>query len=194
MAASGKKGGGAMVLIIVVFLLSIAGAGAGFTVGTLISGEPAPAAKEAETKPEEPAKDEKAQVANAAADDRAAKAEAEEATEEAAADEEPQEEPVDLRALKVTRFPPVLTTLAEPKGKWIRLEGAILTGSDGETPPELLAERSGEQILAFLRTLRLSQIEGPSGYLGLKSDLDETVKVLSGGEVQGVLIHGLVVE
>jgi flagellar protein FliL len=195
MAASGKKGGGAMVLIIVVFLLSIAGAGAGFTVGTLISGEPAPVVKEAEAKPEEAAKSEEAHATKSAGDGHGGKAEHGEVTEEAAAEEaEPEEEPVDLHTLKVTRFPPVLTTLAEPKGKWIRLEGAILTGAEGETPPELLAEKSGEQILAFLRTLKLSQIEGPSGYLGLKSDLTETVKVLSGGEVQGVLIHGLVVE
>ncbi len=183
-----------MVLIIVVFLLSIAGAGAGFTVGTLISGEPEPAAEEAEAKPEEPAKEEDAHAAKPADDGHGAKAEHGEATEEAATEEaEPEEEPLDLHALKVTRFPPVLTTLAEPKGKWIRLEGAILS-AEGETPPELLAEKSGEQILAYLRTLRLSQIEGPSGYLGLKSDLNETVKVLSGGEVKGVLIHGLVVE
>ena len=60
--------------------------------------------------------------------------------------------------------------------------------------PELLAEEAGEQILTYLRSIRLSQLESPSGILGLRDDLDETVKTLSGGEVRGVLIHGLVVE
>lgn len=184
-----------MVLVIVVFLLSIAGAGAGLTVGTLISGEPEPAAEEAAAMPEKPAAEGDAHATKPAEEGHGGKGEHGEATEEVAAeDAEAEEEPVDPHTLKVTRFPPVLTTLAEPKGKWIRLEGSILTGPEGETPPELLAEKSGEQILAYLRTLRLAQIEGPSGYLGLKSDLNETVKVLSNGEVQGVLIHGLVIE
>lgn len=196
MAGPGKKtGGGAMLLGIVVFLLSIAGAGAGFTVGTLIGGgaealsgkDPADAAK--------PAVEDIAHAAAAPEDAHGeTPAHGEPAAEAAATETEPEAEPIDPHTLKVTRFPPVLTTLAEPKGKWIRLEGAILTGSEGEVPPELLAEQAGEQILAYLRTLRLDQIEGPSGFLGLRSDLTETVKVLSGGEIQGVLIHGLVVE
>jgi flagellar FliL protein len=48
--------------------------------------------------------------------------------------------------------------------------------------------------LTYLRTLRLDQLEGPSGILGLRDDLNATVMALSNGEVRGVLIHGLVVE
>jgi hypothetical protein len=66
--------------------------------------------------------------------------------------------------------------------------------SASEKQPELLAEKAGEQILTYLRSVRLSQLESPSGILGLRDDLDETVRTLSEGEVRGVLIHGLVVE
>jgi flagellar FliL protein len=107
----------------------------------------------------------------------------EEMTEEYASDD-----------VKITPFPPILTTLADPKGKWIRLEGSILIRSTSEKQPELLAEKAGEQILTYLRSVRLSQLESPSGILGLRDDLDETVRTLSEGEVRGVLIHGLVVE
>ena len=69
-----------------------------------------------------------------------------------------------------------------------------MIAASGEKPPELLAEEAGEQILTYLRSVRLSQLETASGILALRDDLDETVQVLSGGEVRSVLIHGLVVE
>jgi flagellar FliL protein len=100
----------------------------------------------------------------------------------------------DLTGLKIVPFPPVLTTLSEPRGKWIRVEGSILITPEASQQPEILAEKSGEQILAYLRSLRLDQLEGPSGLLAIRSDLNETVSTLSGGQVKGVLIHGIVVE
>ena len=66
--------------------------------------------------------------------------------------------------------------------------------SEAEDSPEVLAERSGEQILTYLRSLRLDQIEGPSNVLGFREDLNEMLRVLSKGQVKGILINGLVVE
>lgn len=104
------------------------------------------------------------------------------------------EEEQSLDGLKIIPFPAVLTTLAEPKGKWIRLEGSILMRPSGDKPPELLAEEAGAQILTYLRSVKLSQLESASGALGLRDDLDDTVRSLSGGAVRRILIHGLVVE
>jgi flagellar FliL protein len=173
-AAKTGKNSGAMALIVVVLLLTLVGAGTGFAVGSLLSGEPAgkpPAATAQATDP-----------TTAKADDGHAAPGAEESAD--AAEGEPQE--IETHAVRTVPFPPVLTTLAEPKGKWIRLEGSIQV--------ELLSERSGEQILTYLRSLRLDQLEGPSGVLGLREDLNEMVQTLSNGQVRGVLVHGLVVE
>lgn len=187
MADAKQKGkqGGIAVMAVIVLLLSIVGAGAGFMAGSLLG-----AAPPAETGTAEPATPPAAEAEKPKSGEgghgEAPAADAAEAPEE--------EEPLDLTKLKVIPIPPVLTTLAAPKGKWIRLEGSILAMPGGELSPELLAERSGEQILAYLRSLRLDQIEGPSGFQALRADLNDTVKVLSKGEVQGVLIHGLIVE
>jgi flagellar FliL protein len=181
-AAKTGKNSGAMALIVVVLLLTLVGAGTGFAVGSLLSGEPAgkpPAATAQATDP-----------TTAKADDGHAAPGAEESAD--AAEGEPQE--IETHAVRTVPFPPVLTTLAEPKGKWIRLEGSIQVVLETEDSVELLSERSGEQILTYLRSLRLDQLEGPSGVLGLREDLNEMVQTLSNGQVRGVLVHGLVVE
>ncbi len=172
-AKPGKKG--KMLDIVVILLLTLVAAGAGLGVGILFKGDAqqpqaeaaAPeAAKPPETTGEEGNID---------------------APEEVGLKE-------DLAGLKIFAFPPVLTTLAEPKGKWIRVEGSILISPEADQQPEILAEKSGEQILTYLRSLRLDQLEGPSGLLSIRADLNETVATLSGGQVKGILIHGIVVE
>jgi flagellar FliL protein len=171
-----------MITMVVVLLLTLVGAGVGFAVGTLLG--------ESETAgSSEPAPVKNTQLASAEQDDRKSGT----AGKQAVPDEEMSEEP-SSDDIKITPFPPVLTTLADPEGKWIRVEGSILIRTTSEKQPELLAEKAGEQILTYLRSVRLSQLESPSGILGLRDDLDETVRTLSEGDVRGVLIHGLVVE
>jgi flagellar FliL protein len=177
LAKAGKTGKGeVLTTVVVVLLLTLVGAGVGFAIGTLL-GDGMPDTPSEGIAAEETSK--------AAPDDHG-----QEQTIEVAAEDEK----VPLEELRVLPFPPVLTTLAEPKGKWIRLEGSLLARSGGENPPERLAEEAGEQILTYLRSVKLSQLESASGILGLRDDLDETLRALSDGDVQGVLIHGLVVE
>lgn len=193
-----KKEKGAMAFIIVVLLLTLVGAGTGLAVGSLLQSDSVTASPD--DTGESPIESASAGNAEkpAAGDhggDHGAPAEhaSADGTNDALEEEEVEAEP-DPGTMKAVPFPPVLTTLAEPKGKWIRVEGSILVSTESHDPPELLAERSGEQILSYLRTLRLDQIEGPSGMLGLREDLNEMIKVLSKGEAKGVLIHGLIVE
>lgn len=178
-----KKNNGTMNFIVIVALLTLVGAGTGFAVGALLRAEPG--AEAHATAPDT--------VAEATETETGHAKEKNSQTPESAAEEEPVEA-IDPRGVKAVPFPPVLTTLAEPVGAWIRLEGSILVATDTEDAPELLAEKAGEQILTYLRSVRLTQIEGPAGVLGLRGDLNETVKALSNGQVRGVLIHGLVVE
>lgn len=103
----------------------------------------------------------------------------------------PGEEHVTVKAFP---FPPVLTTLAEPKGTWIRLEGSMLIDVNAEEKPELLAETAATNMLGYLRTVKLDQIDGPAGLLYFRQDINELVSALSAGQVREVLIHTLVVE
>jgi flagellar protein FliL len=201
-AEKSRKDKSAMVFIVVALLLTLVGAGTGLTVGSLIL---SPAEIEAGEKEQlaaidtpsetEGGKAKKPEGAILATDHEKPDAVHGGDEEAASADEEfVDDDAIDVSALRAVPFPPVLTTLAEPRGKWIRIEGSVLISNNSRESPELLAEKAGEQILAYLRTVRLDQIEGPSGLLGLRDDLNEMVKVLSDGDAKAVLIHGMIVE
>lgn len=185
----GKDKRGLMMMVITVSLLTLMSAGVGFAVGLVLRnpGEVEPdkaqqsASAEAHPAEQEPTPPSAHSKAKGGDDEQPA-----EAAEE--------NEEIPLEDLKTVAFPPILTTLAQPKGKWIRLEGALLAVPSSEKDHDRLAEETGEQILTYLRTLRLEDIETPSGFLGLRDDLNETVRIMSDGQVHGILIHGLVVE
>lgn len=186
--SGGVKKEGLATTAIVVLLLSLMGAGAGFAVGVFLQ----PAKETGKDGTQGPPTTASGSTGSAKAADES-KATAEHAEPSTPADEAA-EGHVTYANLKIIPVPPVLTTLVEPQGKWVRLEGSILADPGSDEPPELLAERAGEQILGYLRTVRLSQIQGASGFLALRDDLNEMLMTLSGGAVKGILIHGLLVE
>ena len=87
---------------------------------------------------------------------------------------------------------PITTNLAGPSEVWIRLEASILVD---HTPGDIhLAEKIHQDLLAFMRTLKLHQVEGASGFQHLKADLEERAAIRSGGLVKAVLIRTLLFE
>lgn len=89
---------------------------------------------------------------------------------------------------------PVTTNLANPSTTWIRLETAALIKEDLGSEAEAILAKVTEDIAAFMRTVPLDQIEGPSGFQNLREDLNDRVRVRSGGKVAELLIQALVVE
>lgn len=94
-------------------------------------------------------------------------------------------------SLEIVELPAIITNLAAPKETWIRLELAIRFVG---TPEPQLVEQIHQDLLAFSRTMRLDQIEGPSGFLHFKSDLAERASIRSGGAAKSVLIKVLLFE
>ncbi|UCI09225.1 flagellar basal body-associated protein FliL [Mesorhizobium sp. B1-1-8] len=91
----------------------------------------------------------------------------------------------------VVQLAPITTNLASPAEVWIRLEASVLY--DAPQPPEM-TEQIHQDLLAFVRTLKMHQIEGASGYQHLKADLDERAALRSGGHVKQVLIRTMLLE
>ncbi len=167
-----------LMAIAAVLLLTLIGAGAGFAVGSML-GMPQPPAEVKTAAPAE-APAEPAHGEHSAA-----------ATAEDAAPPPVEEEPV---AMTIVPFPPILTNLAEPKETWVRLEGSLLMKKETEDPAELLIERADENLVTYLRTVKLKDIEGPTGFLHFRADLNDLVSQLSGGQVKEVIIHSVVLE
>ncbi|MFD1744833.1 flagellar basal body-associated FliL family protein [Rhizobium helianthi] len=94
-------------------------------------------------------------------------------------------------AAGVVQLEPITTNLAYPSDNWVRLEVALAFNG----PPELvLAEQIHQDIMAYMRTVSLQQIEGPRGFQYLKDDLQERVDQRSQGKVSKVMLRTFVIE
>ena len=104
-------------------------------------------------------------------------------------------EPVELAAaheeLGVVYLEPLTTNLAGPTGTWVRMELALIF--DGETNGAV-ALQVQQDVLDYLRTVKMHQIEGASGFRHLKTDLEERAALRSEGKVKGILIRTLLFE
>jgi flagellar protein FliL len=103
----------------------------------------------------------------------------------------PEAEP---KKIEVRALAPITTNLASPANTWIRLElAAILTQELGVGDGPLI-DQIAEDVVAFVRTLPLEQIEGPSGFQHLREDLNDRVRIRSHGKVTELLVQAFVVE
>lgn len=86
---------------------------------------------------------------------------------------------------------PITTNLAAPPSTWVRLEVSLLL--DAPQPPEMIATVH-QDILAYVRSLKLHQLDGPSGFRHFREDLDERAALRSGGHVKQVMIRTMLFE
>ncbi len=165
----GKKKSGLMALLIPLVVLTAVGGGGGWVIGNML----APQVKQAED---------------------AAKAAEEAAAGEHGGEAKKEEEglpPISTEANGVVALEPITTNLAYPSENWIRLEVALLFNG----PPDVkIAEDVHQDIMAYLRTVSLQQVEGPRGFQYLKDDLQERVDLRSEGRVSKVMFRTLVIE
>ncbi len=89
---------------------------------------------------------------------------------------------------------PIVTNLGAPQETWIRLEGSIIFDPRTLPHPEAMAGQIGDDILAYLRTLSLHELEGPIGLENIRQDLNERAATRSGGKVRAFVIRTLVVQ
>lgn len=98
------------------------------------------------------------------------------------------------QASTIVDLPPIVTNLGAPQDTWIRLEGSIIFDPKTLPHPEAVAGQIGDDVLAYLRTVTLRQLEGPIGLENIRQDLNERAATRSGGKVQAFVIRTLVVQ
>ena len=113
------------------------------------------------------------------------------APENAGAAEKPAEGGKAAAGPTLVQLAAITTNLASPSDVWIRLEASLLY--DAPQPQEM-TEQIHQDLLAYVRTLKLHQIEGASGYQHLKADLEERAALRSGGHVKQVLVRTMLLE
>lgn len=95
---------------------------------------------------------------------------------------------------RLMRLAPVIANLAEPPDVLVRLEGSIVFEDGALDDPERAAAEIGQDILAYLRTLTLSQLEGPSALQFLREDLNGRAATRTEGAVDELVVETLVVQ
>ena len=94
---------------------------------------------------------------------------------------------------RLYRLKPIVTNLTEPADVWLRLDAAIVF--EDEMPnSEIVSAEISEDLLAFLKTLKVGQLEGATQLQHLREDLRDRVAIRSGGDVRDLIIESLVVQ
>jgi len=92
----------------------------------------------------------------------------------------------------IVALEPITTNLAAPNEIWVRMELSVVFDAPPEDPT--IADTIHQDLLGFMRTVKMHQIDGPSGFQHLKADLEERAAIRSGGHAKKVLIRTLLFE
>lgn len=91
----------------------------------------------------------------------------------------------------VISLPAVTTNIASPSDVWVRMEVAIvLDEPQAEDLPGIIQQ----DLLSYIRTVKMHEIEGASGFRHLRENLSERAAIRSDGHVKQVLIKTLLFE
>lgn len=113
-------------------------------------------------------------------------------TQEEAQTEHAEEEAEETPAVSdVVALDPITTNLAYPGRNWIRLDLALVfkEAADAE-----LARTIHQDILAYVRTVSIQQLDGARGFQHLRDDLTERVMLRSEGKVSDLIFKTFVIE
>jgi flagellar FliL protein len=100
----------------------------------------------------------------------------------------------EAKKIDVRTLAPITTNLARPANTWIRLETAALVKEELGPEGNALLGKLAEDVVAYLRTVPLDQLEGASGFQHLREDLNERVRIRSEGKITELIVQALVVE
>lgn len=174
-----KKGGGLVVTIVIVLVLSLIAGGGGWFLGKSISDKFITQEK----------KDEIAKKAAEQAEIAAAEAGGE---KKGGKKEEGGGVPKLANAENnVVALEPITSNLAYPSESWVRLEVALLFG---DKPDEKTAEEVHQDIMAYIRTVSLQQIQSARGFEYLRQDIKERAALRTEGRVKDVMFRTFVVQ
>jgi flagellar FliL protein len=85
----------------------------------------------------------------------------------------------------------ITTNIASPRDVWVRMEVSIVL--DEPRDPDLPGIIQ-QDLLSYLRTVKMHEVEGASGFRHLRENLEERAAIRSDGHVKQVLIRTLLFE
>ncbi len=115
-----------------------------------------------------------------------------ETPDEAHGGEDEQESDGEARPVpRLVPLEPITTNLSAPADIWVRMELSMVFAA---TPDPELVRSIHQDILAYMRTVTLQQVQGASGFQHLKTDLEERARIRSNGLARELVIRTLLFE
>lgn len=94
----------------------------------------------------------------------------------------------------VAMLSPIVSSLNDPNGLWIRLEVAVIFGEGKHYEGEIDKISLQNDIVAYLRSIDSDLISGPSGFIHFHEDLVDRVRMSTSGRAVDIKILSLVAE
>lgn len=91
-------------------------------------------------------------------------------------------------------LPPITTNLAEPTDTWVRMEASVVVNEDLGEGKDVLLRTIAEDLVAYFRTTKLSNLSGPSAFQHMLEDLNERVRIRSDNKIDGIIIQSFILE
>lgn len=92
------------------------------------------------------------------------------------------------------RMEPVVSSMYGAEEVWMRLELGLIMREGERAPGAAMLAEIRDGLIGMLRNTRLTEIEGPSGFLHFREDVHDQVRIRTAGKVKDVTILSLVVE
>ncbi len=94
---------------------------------------------------------------------------------------------------EVRPIAPIVTNLRDPSNLYIRLEAVIVL--EPNTPDgAALAAKIGDDLVSYLRTVSLAELEGPTAFQYFREDLKRRSIQLGGGKVKELLLQSFIIQ
>ncbi len=87
----------------------------------------------------------------------------------------------------------IVTNLREPSTLYVRMEAVVVL--EPNTPDSAaLAAKIGDDLVSYLRTVSISELDGPTGFQYLREDLKKRSVQLGGGKVRDLYLQSFVIQ
>ena len=99
--------------------------------------------------------------------------------------------------ITLVKLEPITTNLMSPDSVFIKIESSLVVPTEVGADKDLIGTLSAEisqDLLTFMSTVTLAQLQGPSGLQNLREDLSERAAIRSGGKVRELILETMIVQ
>jgi flagellar basal body-associated protein FliL len=94
----------------------------------------------------------------------------------------------------VRQLPTIVTNIADPQSVWIRLDLHVRVKSKAILTFEDMRALIADDVLSYLRSVNIEELEGDLGLLALRSEILDRFHFRMGNDVSNVMISTFVVQ